>query len=232
MPDSIEAAGVITGTGRTTARPRDAFFMAMSLALLVCVLVGFAPTYYLKSYFGTPELRWQLQVHGAVLSTWYLLLFVQTCLVAAHRTDIHRRLGVFAVVVACVLVPVTATVRVETLGLTIPFVGMVGTGAYFRRRPDVHKRLMVLASTMLVGAAIARASGRLVQTGIVSFPMLLPIIAISLVLPFLVALVVYDLITLRRLHPATLWGGIAVLLARRIFGDFPSLMDLIHPLAH
>src|SRR5215831_7221368 len=49
-----------------------------------------------------------LVLHGVVLTTWYVLVAVQTWLVAAHRTNLHRRLGIVAVGVAVLLVPISA----------------------------------------------------------------------------------------------------------------------------
>src|SRR6516225_5711861 len=72
--------------------------VAIGLALIV--LVGFAQTYYLKVLFGTPPLRLLLHVHGMVMTAWVVLFSVQVRLVAAHRTDLHRRLGVVGAVVA------------------------------------------------------------------------------------------------------------------------------------
>ena len=60
----------------------------------VVVFAGFAPTYFLQRVFGTPELSPLLHVHGFLFSSWIAWSVVQTTLVAARRTDIHRRLGV------------------------------------------------------------------------------------------------------------------------------------------
>jgi hypothetical protein len=55
-------------------------------------------------------------VHGLVFTSWLALFFAQVVLVAAHRTDVHRRLGVaggaLAALVAAVGV-VTAVVRAK-----------------------------------------------------------------------------------------------------------------------
>lgn len=41
-----------------------------------------------------PPLSALLHIHGAVMTGWVVLLVVQTSLVAAHRVQCHRRLGV------------------------------------------------------------------------------------------------------------------------------------------
>ena len=69
------------------------FYGASALALAVSVLVGFSRTYYLKSFFGTPQLPTLTHIHAAVFTLWTLFFVGQTLLVSAGRTDIHRRIG-------------------------------------------------------------------------------------------------------------------------------------------
>ena len=70
------------------------FFSGMALAMLVTVVVGFAPSYVLKAYFDAPALSPLVHLHGALFTTWMVLFLVQALLVAAQRTPLHRRLGV------------------------------------------------------------------------------------------------------------------------------------------
>ncbi len=56
-----------------------------------------------------------LYVHGIVLTAWYALILAQTSLVAAHRIDLHRRLGVLAVGVAMAVVPLSTFVVVRAV---------------------------------------------------------------------------------------------------------------------
>ncbi len=83
---------------------RSRFFVTMAGLLLVITFVGFAPSFYLKIFFDTPELPWYVHLHGAVLSGWYMLFLTQTVLITTKRTATHRRLGVLAGVAAVVLV--------------------------------------------------------------------------------------------------------------------------------
>lgn len=89
-------------TTATVSAPRAAavrwrrdrlFYMVVPVLLAAVVFVGFAPTYYLKPAFGTPALAPLYHVHGFLFTCWMLLLIVQTTLVTARRTDVHRKLG-------------------------------------------------------------------------------------------------------------------------------------------
>ena len=124
------------------------------MAAVITVFAGFAPTYYLRSYFTATPLIPLLHLHGLVFTSWLVLFVAQTTLVAAHRTNIHRRLGVAGGVVAVLMILVgasTAVIRakqgasppggpsplaflVVPLGDMLVFAVLVGAGFYFRRR--------------------------------------------------------------------------------------------------
>ena len=72
------------------------FFTGMATVVVAIVVAGFTPTYYLKPLFATPALPLSIHIHGALFTAWVLLFVGQTSLVAANRTDLHRRLGVVA----------------------------------------------------------------------------------------------------------------------------------------
>jgi len=103
-----------TGPVRAQTRSRW-FFPAVSGVLLAGLVVGFAKTFFLRSLFDVRPLPPYLYVHGIVLTAWYALILAQTSLVAAHRTDLHRRLGVLAVGVAMAVVPLSTFVVVRAV---------------------------------------------------------------------------------------------------------------------
>lgn len=212
--------------GITGRRRERLFYLGISLLIAVTVFAGFAPTYFLKSYFGAPPLIPLLHLHGLVFSSWIVLLLTQTTLVAANRTDIHRRLGIVGGVVAATMVVVgtlTAITRASQgaappggppplVFLAIPlfdmlvFLILVSAGFYFRRRSDVHKRLMLLATISILAAAIARLPFSILKAGPPAF--------FGLTDLFIVICIVYDLVTRRRVHRATVWGGLLIILSQ------------------
>ena len=101
--------------GRTVARKTDRlFFTGMALASALTLILGFFPSYFHRSA-ELYSLTLLYQLHGAFFTAWVALLVAQTALVAAHRTDIHRTLGVAGVVLAAVVFVVGVAVSVETL---------------------------------------------------------------------------------------------------------------------
>ena len=225
-PSIAEKRSVAANAGVTGRRRERLFYVGMSVVIATTVFAGFAPTYFLKSYFGSPPLMPLLHLHGIVFTSWIVLLLTQTTLVAANRTDIHRRLGMVGAVIAVMMVVVgtmTAIIRAKQgaapvggppplVFLVIPladmvvFSSLVAAGFYFRRRADVHKRLMVLATISILAAAIARLPFGILKAGPPAF--------FGLTDLFIVACLLYDLIARRRLHRATVWGGLLIILSQ------------------
>ena len=114
MTVSTVAERVSTSTAPSARWRRERlFFMLLPIAAAIAVFVGFAPTYYLKGAYGTPPLRPLYHIHGFLFSTWMALLIIQPALVAARRTDLHRRIGVFGAVLAGVMVPAALAVSID-----------------------------------------------------------------------------------------------------------------------
>ena len=217
---------VAPGAARGARRRERMFYTGMALAAVATVFAGFARTYYLRPYFSAGSLGPLLHLHGVIFTSWLVLLPVQTALVALGRTHLHRRLGVAGGVLAALMVVVgslTAIVRAKVTEvppgtpdplafLTIPlgdmlvFATLVGAGLYYRRRPDVHKRLMLLATIAILPAATARLPLAFIQE-------VGPLAFFGLADLFIVACLVYDLVSLRRPHRATIWGGLLIVVS-------------------
>jgi hypothetical protein len=211
---------------RATLRGERRFWSGMAIGLVLVAVVGFAPSYYLKSRFTVgPELTPLLRLHGAVMTAWLVLLVTQTSFIAARRVTWHRRLGIVGCFLAAALIVLAAYTGIQRardglLGegmvpplqfLAIPMMSilvlplLIGAAIYFRKRSDYHKRLIILASVEFVSPATARLA---ILAGSS------PLLGLLLVDLFTVAMVVRDLVTLRRVHPATLWGGLLILISQ------------------
>src|SRR5712671_43164 len=151
------------------------FFSTMALAMLATVFLGFAHTYYLAGVFHAPLPSVIIHIHGAAFSCWILLLVMQTSLVSAGRVDIHRRLGIAGFCLACFMVIIGVFAATDSLVreagpagrdpkffYIIPLTDMLifATLIFFAMRarpnPPAHKRLIFVATTALLIAAIAR----------------------------------------------------------------------------
>ena len=115
----------------------------------------------------SPSLPALVHVHALVFSVWILLFLAQTTLIAADRPHLHRRLGIAGAVLAPFMVilgvmtamkggrdgwnpggPYPDSLAFMIVGLVdiLIFAAFVTAGLYFRRRAELHKRLMLLAT--------------------------------------------------------------------------------------
>jgi hypothetical protein len=200
------------------------FYMGMIIALGAVVFVGFAPSFYLRGVFaGGRALTPLLYVHGIVFSTWIALLATQATLIRFRRPDVHRKLGVLALLLASAMVVLgsataltlaarllhgqgaTAAGRASLALLDLPvFAGLVVAAVLLRHRPQAHKRLMLLATVALIGAAVNRLPLPAEFAGRYARFLLADL--------FCLALIVWDLISATRIHDATLAGTSAIIL--------------------
>ncbi len=196
-----------------------AFYSGMAILLCVCVYIGFSPTYFQAGMVRAPLPSPILHVHGAVFTLWMLLFVVQATLISARRVRWHRSFGTIAfcfppiMIVLGVMAAIDALHRGVKIGpldpsvsAAIPLVGIVGFTIVIyaswraRRRPDAHKRLILIATMGLVAAAFGRfpwariglppAAGATTGLGIL-----------------LIILIVYELISIRRIHRSTMWAA-------------------------
>jgi hypothetical protein len=161
------------------------FYMLTGLAMCAMVILGFSRTYYLKAWFDTPPLTLRLHLHGFLLSLWLVTFVAQIWLVSAQRLALHKRMGFAAAILAGLVVIATYAAAIEAArlggdrgGLTAAdrlyssllvvtmFGALVALGIAFRRRRDIHKRLMFLATLSVLGPGITRAVALLAGHGI------------------------------------------------------------------
>jgi hypothetical protein len=201
------------------SKTENRFFLAMGLACLAVVFAGFAPSYYLRDA-ARGSLPALFLVHGAILTAWYLLSAAQPVWIAVNRFPFHRAFGAVGVLTAAgvVITGVMAGADALARGVGIEgdpyaffylsvadavfFAALVIAGVLARANPGSHKRLMTAASISITFPALGRLAPSLGFEPIVAF---VPYTAL------LAALVIFDGVTLRRLHPATLIGAGAAL---------------------
>lgn len=165
--------------GRLGAERR--FYSWMALMMIAVVLIGFAPSFYLRGIVPSyprpnPSLTPFVMLHGIAFTLWLLVFWAQTALLAADRRDLHMRFGMFGMALAVLLIPIMYLVAVGqvaranqppfTTALAWTAVPLAAIPSYAlliwlgwsrRREAQVHKRLMLAAALILVGGpAIGR----------------------------------------------------------------------------
>jgi hypothetical protein len=206
-----------------------AFFLSMAVLLTATVVVGFARTYFLAGVFQAKLPSALIHIHGAVFTSWFLLLLAQSALASVHRVDLHRKLGIVGAGIACLMLPLGILATAEYLvreaaqpwilrAATMPvaelviFSVLVTAAFLLRRMPALHKRLILLATVAFIGAAVGRME-------FLPYWHFHGIAAIRLVwaytYAFLLPLAVYDLWSTRKLNRATVWGSLFMILVQQ-----------------
>jgi hypothetical protein len=190
------------------------FFVIFSIILPIIAIWGFVPS-YAGMYAGNFTIHWLAHVHGAMMTAWLFLYIGQTYLAAKGNYRYHKKLGVYGVALGIVIWVSMGVVSVRALignptpldsflfdVLLVQLYGMFVFGLFFtwgilvRKKTEEHKRLLFLATLVLLQAALDRIP--FLQSGLRAF------IAMDLML---IQLFIYDLVTLKRIHKIT-WIGL------------------------
>jgi hypothetical protein len=169
---TIDRAGVTAAAGQR-------FYVRMAVICLAVALVGFAPTYWIPMLRGTLTIAPLAHLHAVFFYGWLVLFITQTGLAASGRYIRHQELGVFGVAVATGMcfVGLGAAVhsihRFEAAGMgvtarqfsIVPVTGAALFAALFAvalikvNNPDVHKRVLLVATVSLLQAPAGRWFG-------------------------------------------------------------------------
>lgn len=201
------------------------FFTSMALAMIAISLAAFVPGLANPAGRNAP-LSLVAAVHGVVFFAWLVLFLVQSRLIATGHKAIHMKLGFVGVALLALMIPLafSTTVAMIRRGFDLSgdlhaavhtandpayqaafgFFNMVIFGALaigailFRRRPEVHKRLMLFANIELMPAPLAHLIGH--HPWLASLPPAIVMVPISI---FVIAAVARDWFVERRIHPLT-----------------------------
>lgn len=164
-------------------RPRsDGFFYSgAALVILVLTVIGFWPFYARGLAFGdrtiSPGILPLVRVHAAAMSAWVILFLAQSLLIRTRNHRLHMKLGWSALVIASTIGSTGALIAVRSVKADPDFqfwgmeyrqfllvmlaeVGLytsfVMAGLWFRKRPETHRSMMLLASLSILGGATVR----------------------------------------------------------------------------
>jgi hypothetical protein len=207
----------------TSARQRRPFYICASLLMGLIAVFGFWPTYFGPLVTGTIAQPLLIHIHATVFTGWLVLFLTQAVLAATKQVTWHLRLGKIGIGYGALLIVVgliTGALRSSRLPLGGPaedllfaatadmivFAGFFTAAIAYRRKPQVHKRLMMVAANMLLIAAVAR------MTFIPPPPAGLPLFFAIWFLP-LISAMAYDWWSRRRIH-TVYFIGVAAFVVR------------------
>ncbi|MGZ7099796.1 MAG: hypothetical protein ACXVJ8_15080 [Candidatus Angelobacter sp.] len=172
-PEKKLSTTTVTGRNRILHRY---FYFSMSLLVAAIVVAGFKRTVNDNLFHPAVPRPFILWIHAAAFAGWVIFFICQSTLVRVHKVRWHRSIGWFGAGLATVMVPLgiaTAiimarfdTVQLHQSGadafLSIPFYDMIAFGVsialaiYWRTKPELHRRLIFIATCGLMDAAFGR----------------------------------------------------------------------------
>ena len=210
------------------------FYVTMAAIFVAIAFGGFFGTYWLQIARGTFTGSPMLHLHGLLFSLWTLFFFSQATLVAGRKLRSHRAWGLFGISLATAMLFMGLAVAIEGMrnrieaGFGEParafaivpisgillFAVLVAAAIANTRRPEWHKRFMLVATAGILQAPIARffflaatGGGPGVRPGLGGPP---PIergmMAGVLVALLVVTAMIHDWRSRGRVHPAYWWG--------------------------
>lgn len=202
------------------------FYFAFGLLALGAVIGGFLTTYFQPIIARRIDIPWVVHVHGFFAFAWVVLFLLQTIAVKSGNFQLHRRMGFAALAAALgilfTLIPVglfqvrrdlalglgdfAISIIVGVITTGIMFAILVAFGFRFRRKPKIHKRLMLLATILIIWPAWFRFRHY--------FPAVpRPDIWFAVVLADSLIIVawVVEWLRYKKIHPVLLFGGLGIM---------------------
>jgi len=178
MVSSSSAVAVVARAPISQQRIERVFYLLAGCLLLVIVAVGFQKFYlHGRASTGGPvtqQIVPLVLLHGILMSTWIIGFVAQSSLIVASNRKLHMSLGVAGVVIAACLVIVGVATAIASVHYNpdgykdlwsarrflsflltniLGFGMLAAIGLKYRRRPEIHRPMMLLATLFVAGPA-------------------------------------------------------------------------------
>jgi hypothetical protein len=229
-------------------RARTSIVIPLAFLMAAIAVAGFWRTYFGALFAGQSQAKWPFHLHVAIFMGWIGLVILQSYLAITGRTALHVKVGKFGMAYGAALVAFglglslwvfarkVAAVGVDGVrgGFLVPLVDMLtysiflGAAWVTRRRPEYHRRFILLATNTILIAAVGRLFG---GTASVAARDTIPFLLLWLS-PLWIAMV-YDWLRHRTLHAVYVAGAflLIALRYRQLLRETDTWMAVSHWLA-
>lgn len=202
------------------------FFSAIAILGMIAILVGFLKTFIIPIISGTKTWPIAIYAHAGLVFGWVLIFLIQSLLIQNKKYKTHIFIGrlaaFFAVGAAVSIIPAALyqcdrelkeglgqtaiSSIVGSLASATMFLALVTFGVVYKKNSQAHKRLMLLATILLIWPAWFRWRHY--------FPSIeRPDIWFAVVLSdsLIIVAFIWDWLKNNRIHPALLFGGLFII---------------------
>jgi len=152
------------------------FYLFASFVIAAIVVWGFSHTVNQNLLHASPPRPLLLWFHGAAFSSWVLFFIFQSALVRTRNVNLHRFFGWFGAglasamavlgfIIAVIMArfdwftlhaPGTDVFLSVPFGDILSFSSCVALAILWRKKPELHRRLLFIATCCLLAAAFGR----------------------------------------------------------------------------
>ena len=157
------------------------FYVVAGSVMLIATAVGFRLFLAHGKGFGGGEITRQIVplvvVHGLAMFSWVILFLVQSIFILNGNRRLHMRIGVAGAVLAGAMVILGSAAAILStrhnpelyrplggarfflatmLGEMLSFGTLVAIAVIYRRRAEIHRPMMLLASLMIISGSLGR----------------------------------------------------------------------------
>lgn len=162
-------------------KPERLFYSATGALFLILTVVGFQRYIFGGAHADgspiSPLILATVVAHSSAIFAWFVLFFVQSLLIASQNRKLHMKLGWSVLVIGTMIAVTGPLVATRSIRL-VPsqevfdwpgpqfllvmyaeialFVAFVAIGVMNRKRPRIHRPMMVMASLVILTGATGR----------------------------------------------------------------------------
>lgn len=230
-------SGLIAPSARFSFRSAYSRF---SLVLLVITFAALIPNFFTTLITNSQKLSLEWAVHGFLFLGWYILFSLQTALISGKSIQLHKKLGYISIAFFSVLTLSGIGMMLGTMNSYTPdwdpqqlmartsfvwaifhtlvfFCGFYVLGILFRKKGELHKRFMLLASLSMMSATLTRFAY------LPGFPINGVAFTLLGTYALLITPLVIDRIVYKRIHPTLVVGTLLYAITQIVaIGIIPS----------
>jgi hypothetical protein len=158
------------------------FYSAVGAIFVLVMITGFHAFYLHQTRRDGSSLDASIftivAIHGLAITAWFLLFLVQSLLISVKNRGLHMKLGWSALAIGLTIAFLSPIVAIQSVKVTPPqfhFYGMlysrfllsmftevatftffVAAGILTRKKPKIHRTMMVMAGISLISGAFSR----------------------------------------------------------------------------
>ncbi len=192
---------------------RKYYFSIVSILILLLSLLAFSDN--LITDVGQESNRYpKFVIHGIIMFLWFFIFAIQANLIRKDNVETHKKLGIAGMIVAVGVVLSTFYLFYATYNgwnnlvfyakpnrFFVPsFAILIFLAFRYRRLPEMHKRLILVANLLVLEPILSRSTGFLDVSQFITIPLVWS--------AFFISLFIYDWTISRKIHFISYMGFI------------------------